>query len=80
VLRTIAAKQLLFLADAGEPAAADRIGALLDDPDAGLAYLAISQLAALGSAEARARLEDYSRSGSDEGRREIAAAALERSA
>jgi hypothetical protein len=74
VLRTIAAKQLLFLADASDPEALDRIGALLDDPDAGLAYIAISQLAALG---ARDRLEAYAASGSDEGRREVAAAVLE---
>ena len=76
VLRTIAAKQLLFLADASDPEALDRIGALLDDPDAGLAYIAISQLAALGE---RDRLSEYAASGSDEGRREVAAAVLAQS-
>ncbi|WP_028063053.1 hypothetical protein [Solirubrobacter soli] len=47
VLRTIAAKQLLFLADAGEPAARGRIEALQQDPDEGLQAIARSQLAAL---------------------------------
>lgn len=47
VLRTIAAKQLLFLADAGEPAARGRIEALEQDPDEGLQAIARSQLAAL---------------------------------
>ena len=37
VLRTIAAKQLLFLADAGEPDARERIDALPSDEDDGLA-------------------------------------------
>jgi HEAT repeat protein len=47
VLRTIAAKQLLFLADAGEPAARRRIEALRQDADEGLQAIARSQLAAL---------------------------------
>jgi HEAT repeat protein len=47
VLRTIAAKQLLFLADAGEPDARKRIEALQQDPDEGLQAIARSQLAAL---------------------------------
>ena len=47
VLRTIAAKQLLFLADAGEPEARRRIAALQEDPDSGLGAIARSQLAAL---------------------------------
>jgi hypothetical protein len=47
VLRTIAAKQLLFLADAGEPEARRRIENLQTDADEGLQAIARSQLAAL---------------------------------
>jgi hypothetical protein len=47
VLRTIAAKQLLFLADAGEPDARKRIEGLQTDADEGLQAIARSQLAAL---------------------------------
>jgi hypothetical protein len=47
VLRTIAAKQLLFLADAGEPDARKRIDALQEDADDGLAAIARSQLSSL---------------------------------
>jgi HEAT repeat protein len=47
VLRTIAAKQLLFLADAGAPGARKRIEALQQDEDEGLQAIARSQLAAL---------------------------------
>jgi hypothetical protein len=47
VLRTIAAKQLLFLADAGEPGARKRIESLQTDADEGLQAIARSQLAAL---------------------------------
>jgi hypothetical protein len=47
VLRTIAAKQLLFLADAGEPQARKRIDALQEDADDGLAAIARSQLSSL---------------------------------
>jgi HEAT repeat protein len=47
VLRTIAAKQLLFLADAGEPDARKRIVALQADADDGLAAIARSQLSVL---------------------------------
>jgi hypothetical protein len=47
VLRTIAAKQLLFLADAGEPDARKRIDALQADADDGLAAIARSQLSVL---------------------------------
>jgi HEAT repeat protein len=47
VLRTIAAKQLVFLADAGDPDARKRIEALQTDADEGLQAIARSQLAAL---------------------------------
>jgi HEAT repeat protein len=47
VLRTIAAKQLYFLAEAGSDAARERLEALRGDPDPGLAALARSQLDAL---------------------------------
>jgi HEAT repeat protein len=47
VLRTIAAKQLLFLADAGEPDARKRIESLQTDTDEGLQAIARSQLGAL---------------------------------
>jgi HEAT repeat protein len=47
VLRTIAAKQLLFLADAGDPDARKRIDTLQSDDDEGLQAIARAQLAAL---------------------------------
>jgi HEAT repeat protein len=47
VLRTIAAKQLYFLAEAGSDGARERLQALLADPDPGLVALARSQLDAL---------------------------------
>jgi hypothetical protein len=47
VLRSIAAKQLLLLADAGEPAARKRIEKLQADADDGLAAIARVQLADL---------------------------------
>jgi HEAT repeat protein len=47
VLRSIAAKQLLFLADAGEPQARERIETLQTDADDGLAAIARAQLANL---------------------------------
>ena len=50
VLRTIAAKQLYFLAKAGSSEARERLDALLADPDPGLAALARTQLDALGDA------------------------------
>jgi hypothetical protein len=46
-LRTIAAKQLLFLADAGEPEARKRMERLQTDTDEGLQAIARSQLGAL---------------------------------
>jgi hypothetical protein len=50
VLRTIGAKQLYFLAQAGSGEARERLHVLEDDPDPGLAALARSQLEALGRA------------------------------
>ena len=47
LLRVIAAKQLYFLAAAGSSEARERLEALRDDPDRGLAALARSQLGAL---------------------------------
>ena len=47
LLRAIAAKQLYFLAAAGSAEARERLEALRDDPDPGLAALARSQLDAL---------------------------------
>jgi HEAT repeat protein len=67
VIRTIAAKQLLFEAEAGDGAAVERLGTLLEDPDPGIPWIALTQLAELRSdPRARERLEHCARHGRDE--------------
>ena len=67
MIRTIAAKQLLFEAEAGDGAAVERLGTLLEDPDPGIPWIALTQLAELRSdPRARERLEHCARHGRDE--------------
>jgi HEAT repeat protein len=78
VIRTIAAKQLLFLAEAGDGAAVERLGALLEDSDPGIPWIALSQLSALrADPQARELLEHYARHGRDKNLRAAAQRALQ---
>ena len=74
-LAAIAAKQLVFLADAGAVGARPRIVALLDDPD--LAFVAIDQLAALDDAGRELLRATARHEGRDPGVAAAAAAALQ---
>jgi HEAT repeat protein len=76
VVRTIGAKQLLFLAEAGDDDAVQRLGALLEDPDPGIPWIALSQLAALRHPRAREHLAAQAERGSDAALRDAARRAL----